>query len=1007
MRMRISVDRTVRHLSQVVSCAMLSVIAFMASPHAHAAGGVAISQIYGGGGNAGATLRNDFVELFNRSASSVSLSGWCLEYASAAGTFTLGNNQNVPLSGSITPGGYYLVQLSQGTGGTQNLPAPDATGLTAMSATAGKLALLNSCATALGASEPVLGGRVVDFVGYGSTASQFEGAGPSVAPSNTIAILRANNGCQDSDNNQADFATGTPAPRNSASSPNVCSAPNAPVVPACPATVAVSVGTSSTQPVSANDADGVVVAGQITASTSPAISLTGFTPAAVIGGVASATLNIPNTLAVGAYSVTLQFSNADAIPQTGSCTIAINVNNGAGVVRIHDIQGTAHLSSLRGQAVSNVPGIVTARASNGFYFQDPTPDANDATSEGLFVFTSASPAVAVGDSVLVSGTVSEFRAGGSDGVDNLTATEITAPTLTVLSSGNSLPPPIVIGAGGRVPPQTIIDDDASGSVENSGTFDAATDGIDFYESLEGMRVQLNNVVAVGPTNGFGEIPVVGDNGVSSALRTPRGGLVIRPSDFNPERILLDDLLAPTPLVNVGDTAPVVRGVMDYGFGNFKLLVTASPSFANNGLTPEITAASTVDQLTIGSFNVENLNPGNPPSKFNTLASQIVVNLRAPDIVAVMEMQDNNGATNDTVVDATSTFQALITAIANAGGPTYQFRQINPVDDQDGGEPGGNIRVGFLFNPQRVHFIDRPGGTPTSATSVVAGTFGPQLSASPGRIDPNNTAFANSRKPLAGEFLFNGRKLFLIANHFNSKGGDDPLFGHVQPPIRSSEIQRTQQATIVANFVQSLRSADSAANIVVLGDLNDFQFSTTLTILKNASLVDLVETLPEDERYTYVFDGNSQVLDHILVSDALATLSMPQYDVVHVNSEFATQASDHEPEVVKLLLPLNEVTNRLSVQRSGLVLNRATQTFNGTVTLTNTSGASIAGPLQLVFDDLPAGVTLTNATGTKNGLPYLTVPAALTTGAQVNVPVQFSNPARVSITYTARVYSGEF
>jgi cation transporter-like permease len=161
--------------------------------------------------------------------------------------------------------------------------------------------------------------------------------------------------------------------------------------------------------------------------------------------------------------------------------------------RIRDIQGASHISPLNGQTVANVPGIVTAKRSTGFYMQDPSPDANDATSEGIFVYTASTPSVTVGDSVQVSGTVSEYRPGGSGGTENLTTTEITSPTLVVLSSGNPLPAPVVIGSGGRVPPTTVIDDDASGDVETSGVFDPANDGIDFYESLEAMRVQINRV----------------------------------------------------------------------------------------------------------------------------------------------------------------------------------------------------------------------------------------------------------------------------------------------------------------------------------------------------------------------------------------------------------------------------------------------------------------------------------------------------------------------------------
>ena len=136
------------------------------------------------------------------------------------------------------------------------------------------------------------------------------------------------------------------------------------------------------------------------------------------------------------------------------------------------------------------------------------------------------------------------------------------------------------------------------------------------------------------------------------------------------------------------------------------------------------------------------------------------------------------------------------------------------------------------------------------------------------MDPTNSAFNNSRKPLAGEFTFGGQKLFLIANHFNSKGGDDPLFGRFQPPVLSSETQRTQQAQIVNNFVEQHLALNASAKIVVLGDLNDFQFSTPLTTLKGGVLHALIETLPQSEQYTYEFEGNAQALDHILVSDNL-------------------------------------------------------------------------------------------------------------------------------------------
>ncbi len=194
-------------------------------------------------------------------------------------------------------------------------------------------------------------------------------------------------------------------------------------------------------------------------------------------------------------------------------------------------------------------------------------------------------------------------------------------------------------------------------------------------------------------------------------------------------------------------------------------------------------------------------------------------------------------------------------------------------------------------------MDAPGGGSTTANSVLPSG---DLAFSPGRIEPASTAFNASRKPLAGQFTYAGKKLFVIVNHFNSKGGDEPLWGHAQPPARPSETQRHQQATIVRDFSQTILAANPSGNVVVLGDLNDFHFSQTVSILEATPLHTLLETLPANEQYTYVFEGNSQSLDHILVSDAIFAKPFA-YDVVHVNAEFADQASDHDPQLVKLVL----------------------------------------------------------------------------------------------------------
>jgi predicted extracellular nuclease/uncharacterized protein YjiK/Ca2+-binding RTX toxin-like protein len=664
----------------------------------------------------------------------------------------------------------------------------------------------------------------------------------------------------------------------------------------------------------------------------------------IAAGQTSATFDIAaieDAVVDGSQSVTLTASATNFSNATTTLTVTDN-DVAAGTTRIHDIQGAAHLSLLRGQTVSNVPGIVTAIATNGFYLQDPNPDADDSTSEGIFVFTSVAPTVAVGDSLLVSGTVAEFRPGNN--ANNLTITQITSPAITTLSSGNPLPAAVILGNGGRAIPTTVIENDAT-NVETSGTFDPAQDGIDFYESLEGMLVQVNNPITTSRTNVFGtseEIWVLADNGANASSTTARGGSLITATDFNPERIQIDDLInagVAFPTVDVGAKLSTITGVVNYDFNNYEVLVSSAPTVVQaSTLQKEVTTLTgTATQLTVATFNVENLDPGDGAAKFAGLADAIVNNLKSPDIINLEEIQDNNGPTNDSVVDASLTYQTLINAIAAAGGPTYQYRQIDPVDDTNGGEPGGNIRVGFLFNPNRVSFVDRAGGTSTSSTTVTdLGNDGtPDLSASPGLIDPTNAAFSSSRKPLVGEFLFNGQTVYVIGNHFNSKGGDQPLFGPNQPPTLASEVQRNQQATIVKNFVQSILAINPNANIVVAGDLNDFEFSNPVTILESAALNTLVETLPANERYTYNFEGNAQVLDQILASNNLLA-NLNGFDVVHINSEFSNQVSDHDP----VLARFNLAAPNLPPSAVNLA-NTVTTLFENTSTATRIKVADVS------------------------------------------------------------------
>lgn len=782
-----------------VSLVLVPLPGAFAAPSADAV----ISEVYGGGGNSGATLKNDFIELANKGGAAFGLTGYSVQYIS--GTPGATSQWGVtPLTGSVAPGGRYLIAEAAGTGGTVVLPTPDATGSLTLSGTSGTIALVQgtdplTCKTAADcAAEP----RIKDLVGFG-TAVVREGSGPAAGASNTASVNRGA-ALADTDDNAADLTAGQPTPVNSKGE-------------------TAGGGTTPTEPT----------------PTEP------------------------------------------------------------GTVRIHDIQGTTRLSPLTGKSVTAVPGVVTAvRAygSKGFWVQDPNPDADPASSEGLFVYTgSAVPTVKVGDSVLVTGKVAEYYPAYTSGGQSLT--QLTGPAVTVLSAGNPVPAPFVLD---DLSVPAAYTPEAGGATIEGLTLQPSTFALDRYESLEGMNVQVEDVRVVQATDEHHQLWV---DARSEDPATRRGGVVYLGYESpNSGRLMLQSAALeserPFPVANVGDELTgVTDGPLDYNrFGGYTLIANTIGAHQDNGLQREVTKRATPGELTVATYNVENLDPSDPDEKFARLADGVVTNLRSPDIIAVEEIQDGNGAVNDGTVDDTATLQKFIAAIQAAGGPAYDWRSIDPENNKDGGEPGGNIRQAFLFNPARVSFTDVEGGSATSAVDVTGRGKRTALTASPGRIDPANEAWANSRKPLVGQFEFKNKTVFVIANHFNSKGGDQGLDSRFQAPTRSSEVQRVKQAAVEQAFVAKLLAADPKANVVSLGDLNDYQFSAAVGALtKDDVLRPLMNELPEGERYSYVFQGNSQVLDQILVSPGI---KHAKYDVVHINAEFADQVSDHDPQVVR-------------------------------------------------------------------------------------------------------------
>ncbi|NNC10356.1 hypothetical protein HII28_00455 [Planctomonas sp. JC2975] len=775
-----------------------------AAAEATPSSGVLINEVYGGGGNSGSTYTNDFIELTNRGTTAVDLSGWSVQYHSKSAT---GTWQVTPLTGSLAPGGFYLVGEAKGTGGTTPLPATDASGSIALSATDGSVALVQGTTALTCADSSSCLAASVDLVGFGAAALA-EGS-PATGASNSASVQRTS--AADTDDNKTDFAAGAPTPA------------------------------------AANAADG--------------------------GDGGSTTPPTP------------------------------------GATRIHDIQGTSFVSPLDGQKVTDVPGVVTgvrtSGSSRGFWVQDPEPDSNPATSEGVFVYTGSAPSVTAGDSVLFSGTVKDYYPLGSGDTlsqtSNLSVTEIESPSVYTVSHGNPLPAPIVIGAD--TVPDTYAPDLNGGNIEST-PITPSRSALDYYESVEGMRVEVDDARVVGPSDAYGEqyVTTKPDQNVSyrggtlltGENQTPSGRLEVVPADGS------------NPNVTVGDVfAGATVGPIDYSlYGGYLIAATQLGSVKAGGLAPVVAKKAADDQLSVATYNVENLAPSDAADKYSRLAQGVVTNLASPDIVALEEVQDNDGATDSGTVASDQTLAKLTAAIHAAGGPLYDWREIDPVNDEDGGQPGGNIRVAFLFDPTRVSFVDRGGSSvdrSTTGTAVEKVKGEPQLTLSPGRIDPTSDAWQDSRKPLVGEFSFRGQDVFVIGNHFDSKLGDQNADGRYQYPEQSSAAQRKQQATEVHDFVASVLKADKKAKVIVAGDLNDYQFSPALQTLTGAAtgkpiLTDLITTLPKNQQYTYVYDGISEVLDHILVTPGVGK---PDYQVVHVNSEFANQVSDHDPQEVAI------------------------------------------------------------------------------------------------------------
>jgi predicted extracellular nuclease len=697
---------------------------------------------------------------------------------------------------------------------------------------------------------------------------------------------------------------------------------NLPIVPNCAASLTPYLGSAATLPVSASDADGTVTGaslGTITPSDPGTITLTGFLAAGAVGGTATTTLNAGAATPAGTYSVPIVWTNDDVSPQTATCTVNVVVT---ATTAIHDIQGSGMTSPLVSTIVTT-RGVVTALRSNGFFLQTPDAqaDADPNTSEGIFVFTSSAPPVsaAVGNDLTVTGTVQEFI----PSTDPLSppATELGSPSgYAVNSTGNPLPAPITL-----TPAETT------------------TTNIENLERFEGMRVHVDSLTVVAPTQGtineanatsatngtfYGVVtgvprpfrePGIQANDPAPALSgvtiCPTGAPACVPRfDFNPERLRVDSdaQTGAAPIeVSTGAILANMTGVLDYGFRTYTILPDpSSPPTVTPGMSATPVTAPTAFEFTVASANLERFfDTTNDPATSDAVLTTTAFNNRlnkaslairnfmgTPDIIGVEEME------NLTTLQALATKVNADAVAASQPNPNYQAFLV------EGNDIGG-IDVGFLVKTARVSVVDV---TQFGLTTTY--------------IDPITSlpALLNDRPPLVLRATITGPSsatfpVTVIVNHLRSLSGvDDPVDGN---RVRT---KRRAQAEDLANLVQTRQ----LENLVVLGDFNAFEFNDgyvdgigtimgtptavgqvvlASSVIVSPILTNLDGTPPPAERYSYTFDGDAQTLDHVLANAAIISATTAQrIEHARINADFPDsfrndpnrpeRISDHDPVV---------------------------------------------------------------------------------------------------------------
>ena len=584
----------------------------------------------------------------------------------------------------------------------------------------------------------------------------------------------------------------------------------------------------------------------------------------------------------------------------GATTSAAQVTAPKEVKNIGEVQGESHESPLVGKEVVINNVVVTKTDKTGFYVQDKVSDNNPRTSDAVYV--ASAEKVESGDLLKVQGTVKEgymeeysVKPGQTfkKPAGSLTVTQIINATITKLGKAD-LPKALNIS---EKMPKDIVDNTPT-------KYNPETEALDYWESLEGMRVEVTKPKVTGPQY-KGDIYVLPGDYKGQKLNNI-GGVNLRPGVQNTE--VLPITVGNSFVAKAKDYFNEnITGVVTYKNKTYKI-DPIDPNalkglLQDGGLTREVSKIyPSEDKLTIASYNIENFSANNnghdetPEEKVDKIANSFIKEVHSPDIITLIEVQDNNGGVNDGTVDGVKSGEKLAQRIKSLGGPDYKYTEIAPVDGKDGGKPGANIRVAYLYNPKRVTLIGKEKGGSEEAARFVNG----HLEKNPARIDPKSVHFEKVRKSLAAEFEFKGERIVVIANHLKSKLGDDAIYGSNQPSVENTKAKRIEEAKILNAFIKEGLRQNPNLKFVLTGDFNDFEFSDSVKTIVGNELVNLMAEHEQGDRYSYFYRGSNQSLDNILISKNIKDKVV--FSPVHINASFMEEhgrASDHDPVVVQI------------------------------------------------------------------------------------------------------------